>query len=97
MATITTKIPNPMLTNLDLPEDTIPLTIFSIPANNNKNARNMITEIDPKMGFMSTIIDNMSMIIPNPIWAILTHDGDLSTVNYINPRRRFEEYVITRT
>ena len=94
MATITTKIPSPMLTNLDLPEDTIPLIIFSIPANSNKNAKNMITEIDPKIGFTSTIIDNMSMIRPNPIWAILTHEGDLSTVNYFNTRKKFEEYVI---
>ena len=79
--TITTIMPSPILINLLLPEKTIPLTIFSIPANNNKKARNIITDMDPKMGLINTIIDKIRIIIPNPIWAILTHDGDLSTVN----------------
>jgi hypothetical protein len=72
-------MPSPILINLLLPEKTIPLTIFSIPANNNKKARNIITDMDPKMGLINTIIDKIRIIIPNPIWAILTHDGDFST------------------
>jgi hypothetical protein len=35
--------------------------------------------MDPKMGLINTIIDKIRIIIPNPIWAILTHDGDFST------------------
>ena len=65
--TTITIIPKPMLTNRDFPESPIPLTIFSIPANNNNKPRKSITDIEPIKGLISTIIAKIKITRPNPI------------------------------
>jgi hypothetical protein len=67
-----------MLANRDLPDLIKPLITFSIPANNNRKARKMITEIAPKMGLISTKIDRINIMIPRPIWTARNQVGDFS-------------------
>jgi hypothetical protein len=64
---IITIIPKPMLANRDFPESTTPLTIFSIPENNNNKPRKSTTDIEPIKGLISMIIAKIKITRPNPI------------------------------
>ncbi len=75
---IITIMPKPMLANRDLPDLIKPLITFSIPANNNRKARKMMTDIVPKIGLISTKIDRINIIIPRPIWTARNQVGDFS-------------------
>jgi hypothetical protein len=75
---IITIMPKPMLANRDLPDLIKPLITFSIPANSNRKARKMITEIAPKMGLIRTKIDRINIMIPRPIWTARNQVGDFS-------------------
>jgi len=82
---IITIIPKPMLANRDLPDLIKPLITFSIPANNNKKARNMMTDIAPKIGLINTIIDRTNIMMPSPIWTARNQVGDFSVLKLDNP------------
>ena len=82
---IITIMPKPMLANRDLPDLIKPLITFSIPANNNRKARKMITEIAPKMGLISTKIDRINIMIPRPIWTARNQVGDFSLLIQNDP------------
>lgn len=75
---IITIMPKPMLANRDVPDLIKPLITFSIPANNKRKARKMMTDIAPKRGLISTKIDRTNIIMPRPIWTARNQVGDFS-------------------
>ncbi|VFJ13496.1 protein of unknown function [Candidatus Nitrosocosmicus franklandus] len=89
IATINTRIPNPIVLHLDEPDNgaKIPTNIRSIPVKNKIMAKIYTTEIKANAGKNNAIMESISAIIPKPICSALIQLGDFDSDTVILRRR----------
>lgn len=89
IATISTRIPNPIVPHLDEPGKgaKIPTNIRSKPVMNKIIARIYTTEMNANAGKNNAMIASTSAIIPSPICIALIQPGDFDSENVILRKR----------
>jgi hypothetical protein len=89
IATINTRIPNPIVPHLEEPGNgaKIPTNIRSIPVKNKIMANIYTTEIKANAGKNSAMIESTSAIIPSPICIALIQPGDFDSETVILRKR----------